>query len=432
MFVFCVGVSRAESVEGGLKIEFVEIENGSELLVDWPTRLVGRKKLHSREYWDFDGSDDDLTRPIKYWFGPVHGAYCKAIKLTGRIKSGDAARLDVFLESLSERSTVEQEIIKSSKPVCFRPDYRAARNDPVAVDLLLLDFQGGNLAEALEIIQTLPAMTTVVPKGGRCVSACALVFLSGRYLIDNEGSSPSNYATSRWMHVDSDVGFHAPQPDFGRSHENKTDTLNNVYKFSFQQAITLSKVLTTELDDSVLDLVASEDSLTDYAMIDSVQEAWRFNIDIFGYQYDVGRDDKGRLKPKSALTMCANAWNFHTDVIETAFDEINAGFSEFSDANIVELSDPDKVSEIQFSVDDDLEYFYVRKRSEIVVYENYGHARYPELRKCSVGYLGGRGREDRHFSVSIEAHRSIDEPIFVPSWYAYNSDMPLRLTEYEK
>lgn len=422
----CIGAVWAD----GLSMKFVVLEPQAEELADWPTRVVDRNRLHSREYWD-DNGENDYIQPIHYWYGPVHGSYCRALQLTGRLAAGDAARLERFLKVIVERSDEQEPLKKGPVQQCFRSISRVARSDPNPIDLLILNFSGGNLAEALKIVGALPPVTTVVPRGARCVSACALVFLSGRYLIDNEGSSPSNHAVSRWMHVDSDVGFHAPQPNFDQVNQTRTDDLNSLYRFTFDQALTLSHLLTNDLDESVIARVMDAREANDFAMIDTTEEAWRYNIDLYGYRRNVGRNAVGEIDPPKALVVCGNVWERHTKALETAFPEINAGFVNFEESTLKRLENNEDVPDLdRESVEN--AYYFKRNVDSVIVFENYAHARYSEARRCSVSSVGRPGLPANHFLVSIEGFRSTESQIVIPAWYAYEANLPLRITEYEK
>lgn len=75
-----------------------------------------------------------------------------------------------------------------------------------AGDALCLDSPGGAFQAAHEIAVTLHelAIATRIGPGDSCVSACALVFMAGR-IAGEENDGPK-----RVLHVDGQLGFHAP------------------------------------------------------------------------------------------------------------------------------------------------------------------------------------------------------------------------------
>jgi hypothetical protein len=71
---------------------------------------------------------------------------------------------------------------------------------------LYLNSPGGSLSEAMQIMIGLERTTTIIESGAACLSACALIFMSGR----NCSGSPWFCYPTRRMHRDSQLGFHAP------------------------------------------------------------------------------------------------------------------------------------------------------------------------------------------------------------------------------
>jgi len=72
---------------------------------------------------------------------------------------------------------------------------------------LCLNSPGGALTEAMKLTDAVHGrLGTMVRPGARCESACALVFMAGSY----DTGSDIGYITSRHLHVDGKLGFHAP------------------------------------------------------------------------------------------------------------------------------------------------------------------------------------------------------------------------------
>jgi len=109
------------------------------------------------------------------------------VRITGPIEAGDAQRLaDLALDIHVKRwnADINQWLIVS------------------------FDSAGGNYQEGLalsDLIQTLNAATYVGP-GDQCLSACALAWLGGR----EEVLRRILWQPTRFLHVDSELGFHAP------------------------------------------------------------------------------------------------------------------------------------------------------------------------------------------------------------------------------
>lgn len=109
-------------------------------------------------------------------------------RITGPIEEGDAQKLaDLMMSDISKAMS------------------RGEFNQPLIVSF---DSEGGSYQEGLalsDMIRKMNAATYVGP-GDRCLSACALAWLGGEYeLIRSILWQPT-----RFLHVDSTLGFHAP------------------------------------------------------------------------------------------------------------------------------------------------------------------------------------------------------------------------------
>jgi len=130
------------------------------------------------------------------------------VSLDGPIKDGDAAKIE---------SVVGRDVPDGG--ISLGRDYRNA-DDPDAQEsgfyasqvfnALCLTSDGGSFEGAVKIVETLRhnGIATVVPKNGRCLSACAVAFLGGSIMTAN--SDGGSRAPFRVMHVSATLGFHAP------------------------------------------------------------------------------------------------------------------------------------------------------------------------------------------------------------------------------
>lgn len=121
------------------------------------------------------------------------------VMLSGRIEAGDADKLRK-LDIGGVRET----------DVAFRFDAGAEGHVYKSFALCLQNSNGGSFQEALKIVALLRSegWSTVVPRDGRCLSACAVAFLGGSMLSSN--SSGGERAPHRILHVTGVLGFHAP------------------------------------------------------------------------------------------------------------------------------------------------------------------------------------------------------------------------------
>jgi hypothetical protein len=108
------------------------------------------------------------------------------IRIDGPIVPGDVARLDRVLQETPE-------VFDTATPIGQR---------------VCLDSAGGSLIEAVRMVSLIAErdMGTAVPAGATCESACAVLFLAGRFSHpEGEGFIPD-----RILHPRGTLGFHAP------------------------------------------------------------------------------------------------------------------------------------------------------------------------------------------------------------------------------
>lgn len=111
---------------------------------------------------------------------PSSSAEVNAIKLSGRIDDGDTLAVQRYISHLPEKATIT----------------------------VYLDSTGGEMQEAMSLGRFFhrARVRTVVPSGGKCISACGLAFLGGR--------DPANGRAYRVKTSTAQLGYHAFQTEF--------------------------------------------------------------------------------------------------------------------------------------------------------------------------------------------------------------------------
>ncbi|MCR9272825.1 MULTISPECIES: COG3904 family protein [Mameliella] len=119
------------------------------------------------------------------------------VTLSGQITSGDAARMDSYLDAIDLPSGY------------------------IRTSVLCLDSPGGGYSEGIKLAEIISrrGLATAVGPGQRCESACALAFMAGRILA-GDGYSEAK----RRLHPAGQLGFHAP----GLTVDNGTYTEQSV------------------------------------------------------------------------------------------------------------------------------------------------------------------------------------------------------------
>jgi len=106
------------------------------------------------------------------------GALC-TIRLTGIVEAGDAVKFKEAIASVAKAKQIN---------LCLKSD-------------------GGSFSEGLRIVEIINksdrGIRTIVEKGSECLSACALIFMSGR-------TGDAVPKPDRVLHIRGSLGFHAP------------------------------------------------------------------------------------------------------------------------------------------------------------------------------------------------------------------------------
>jgi hypothetical protein len=191
------------------------------------------------------------------------------ITLTGKIGEGDdkefQSKIKGFLKATSSDSDNRGNIV-----------------------LRLQNSIGGKLPPALGIAKIIreERITTFVPKGTQCVSACAMIFLAGRRSINF-----MPIRTERILEVGATVSFHGPYEE---------DELDQPGMLG--EGVSIVREIMSVLGDALPDQLLIETSPlapSEGKVIDSIYDAARWDIQLIGYK-------KPRAGRESLLNACIN------------------------------------------------------------------------------------------------------------------------------
>ncbi|WP_273728857.1 hypothetical protein [Brucella gallinifaecis] len=196
---------------------------------------------------------------------------------------------------------------------------------------LCLNSPGGSLSEGTAIASDIyeKGITTVLKSGDSCYSACAIMFIMGKVQGAEMGWS------SRKMHKDAKLGFHRPFLDIQSNEQISVKALAFAYDQAQENLLKIFSLANNPTgpfttrpmmkSDLVKAMIAHEGN--DFFMIDDVNKAGRFDIEVFGYEEPKGIDQR------SAFMACDNAYFWETRVI----DKNNADYiaKEYSDQEAV-------------------------------------------------------------------------------------------------
>lgn len=235
------------------------------------------------------------------------------IRLTKVVSAGDLKRLKQALQQV-DRALSRQ---LADAPLA---EVWGGRNPTVC-----LNSPGGNYAEALKIAEFLLkdearppeagwiGVTTYVERGAECLSACALIFMAGKF-VDRGGETTPN----RILHVGGRLGFHAPYVDptllddksysrdeLAAAHAAATVAISSAIKL-FNYSINegaATGVAKPWVKPSLFAEMLSQ-SAQELYLIDTVFKAGRWGVDLQGFAGRV------RLDARGMQTACENfrAW----------------------------------------------------------------------------------------------------------------------------
>lgn len=210
----------------------------------------------------------------------------------------------------------------------FRQSYAHSRERGDSL-IISLNSGGGSVSQALLIAQFIAEneIPTVVEEGAECYSACAFVFMAGRWGGGGEGPG----GVLRLLHINAKLGFHAPFLAYSPTKrlEKFNGTYGNVanaYEAGLQQIGTLLSSSYSTGTRWPASLVG-EMLLTpphEFREILTVDDAGRWNIELIGTPHIATT-----LTPRQRYFACSNfnkwadeeLWhvyeNLHHDEIET-------------------------------------------------------------------------------------------------------------------
>ena len=215
--------------------------------------------------------------------GGSSGYLSHEIRLTGSFESGDSNQLKTMLEDLKGRG--------GTKP-----------GDSLA--LLSFDSKGGALEEGMRVGRLLRqfGVATIVRKGKRCLSSCAIAFLGGAT------PGPAGPEADRQLEVGGRLGFHAfYAPRDGDTRDAATSRARGVTEGRATSALVVAYVLEMGIDPGPIlrALVRPPEEMT--------------NIETAGEFVDLGICPVALKLPRATLperasNICSNASEGHLPV----------------------------------------------------------------------------------------------------------------------
>lgn len=197
---------------------------------------------------------------------------------------------------------------------------------------LCLNSPGGNLAEGTAIAGEIykRGITTIIREGEECYSACAIMFMMGIAQGNEMGW------TSRLMHKNTQLGFHRPYLAIDSDEQVSIKAMAIGYDEAqkallqiFNLANSPTGPLTTRpmmKPDLVQAMIAHVGN--DFFMIDDVNRAGRFDIEIFGYQ------EPKDIDAQTAFMACDNAFDWESRLMQS--ETINYLHKAYTDKDEVE------------------------------------------------------------------------------------------------
>lgn len=213
---------------------------------------------------------------------------------------------------------------------------------------IFLDSHGGNFAEAIKIADYISsnAITTVIDRNAICLSACAFIFMAGREpQIEGPG------AVSRYLHIQGELGFHAPflKYDTHVLDEKFNGTNRDVFRAYQTGLVQVGQLLTgygstgtrwpPSLVGRVLQIPPDE-----FLNIKTVDEAGRWNISLLGYKTSSVKINNNEKK----FLTCLNAfrWSDEEKWIEYSLETITSdGYIKGWSTQVTETSTDEGIAE---------------------------------------------------------------------------------------
>jgi hypothetical protein len=223
------------------------------------------------------------------------------VQISGRISPGDFKRFRSFAEAELPPAHPESSF---NKTVCL--------NSP-----------GGDLGEAALFARYIfeQGIGTVVDEGQRCFSACAIMFMMGTAIGAELGY------INRRLHVRGSLGFHRPVLDVSSSAPSDSDRLlSRAYDAAMARAMDLLIVANNRAPWGNVqmmkpDLVQAmlQHQGDDFFLIDTVDKAGRWEIEVFGFDYP------SLTTEEQAYYACENSlqWSIGTTEDDITYATVN-------------------------------------------------------------------------------------------------------------
>lgn len=167
---------------------------------------------------------------------------------------------------------------------------------------------------------------TVVAENDYCYSACAIVFMMGMA----RASESEDIYINRKMHYKATIGFHRPYLLINYSISANARDIELAFDLAYNSVMELlivanqpSPVLQRPMIPSDLLQKMLEHVGDDFFMIDTVDKAGRWKIDVYGY------NEKKLLNQEQAYFACQNSMNWNSgQFFEIMIEEIYSGWPE--------------------------------------------------------------------------------------------------------
>ncbi len=199
-----------------------------------------------------------ITRTVNETMG------CR-IAIEGPIRQGDAEALGVVLEEIGYTN----EYTPVGRRICL--------NSP-----------GGFLREGIAMANLIAEwrIGTAVPAGATCESACAVLFMAGRYGNPEAGGA---FSPDRILHPQGKLGFHAPSLQLGERAYTR-DEVDKAYAIALDSMAEIlrhrAEALTSIPDSLFLDLLATPPFQMTY--VDTVAKAARWQVAVAPVAFPAG------------------------------------------------------------------------------------------------------------------------------------------------
>ncbi len=197
---------------------------------------------------------------------------------------------------------------------------------------LCLDSRGGLYSEALVLAEFLlnNFVSTVVPDGAECYSACAIVFMAGL-----ERQEEGGRGVARSLHVGGKLGFHAPfisleqLPDARYGKQDVFKTYQAAVR-GIQKLVKLGRGIGPDLKIVPKGLLGEMLAIDpdNFYVIDTVYRALRFEIDLFGYR---------PVRQISSRTLCNACRNFFSGRYGEDEDLMRSGFCKGTNSKPIKM-----------------------------------------------------------------------------------------------